>query len=86
MFEHVSIYTDTKSHVIINIANDGKSKVLVPYIAVSVIPVIIHVGKASKGLQHMYIFIIFLNVLNIEYPFFFLMDLAGLEPAKIAQL
>ena len=71
MLEHVSIYTDTKSHVIINIANDGKIMVLVPYTVVSVIPVMIHVGKASKGLQHMYIFIIFLNNFNMGCPFFF---------------
>ena len=53
----------------INTANIGKSMILTPYIATSVIPTINHVGKAIRGPKHMHIVIISLNDFDIAYPF-----------------
>ena len=52
----------------INVANIGKSTISTLYTANSVIPTMNHVGKVSKGLQHMYRAIIFLNNFDIVNP------------------
>lgn len=66
--------------MMINVANIGKSMILTPYTAKSVIPTMKHVGKMSKGLKHMYIVIISLNNFDIVYPFTYHFTLLFYEP------